>query len=553
MQVPDWLVRFVTDSIGMRHAGRRAQHTLSLLYNDIQKYYPNKQLTSELAWRRHITGNLFSQWCKHILTEYKNDFWVYKIVRLLARITTTTPYGVPSRGRQKDRLRLCQNAEMLYDTVIHHLQQKNYCLNNTHIICIRKFIASYPVWYTHQLKNITTNCLVKWVSSRMPDNNPRHIMISTVVDLLAAYDNPVSFSTVSKTSCRTKLCDSLQFMDKYIPTHIRVFFAHFFKEPCRKFVSAFDQYLDTRQIMGVYRYQIWAVLKTLLFDMSETCHQPLTCTLQKINDQSLKSWLNRVVIASGQSVARRYRNCIKHILQSNVLGKDVANASSICTSNIILDADARMTATSRPQTYSDGEIKRLQAACVSRMDCLLLNLFVQTGLRSSAVRNLKVCNFTGSCGTALEKGRKWHTFPISPSLQQFRDEYFKNEHDTASVWVFPDTRDSDHCMTSSQIRSWLQKISKRAHVMGPHVTLHSFRRYVVTTLLLHGNDMHQVMKYIGHTHPSTTVGYWCTQPESLIKLMKIPWYDAVDTKAVHTAAYVLNKYARQLLAIQQQA
>ena len=547
MQVPTWLTTFVVDSLGTRHAGCRARHALSTIYTNIQEYYPNTSLKSILAWQRSMTRTLFAGWCRHTTLNYTDDYWLYKIVRILARINGATPYDLPSRGKQKIRIRLCQHAERLADGIIHQLKRVNGVLpSGRDIGCIRKFVATYPLWYTHQLSSINQKMLLQWIHTRMPaaDKTSRQHMILVVLQILRAYNNSVQLSGIVADRTESQDClIRLASNNSDIPVHICVFFSHFFDRPCNNLVSVFNKYLDGQRISGVYRYQIWDVLKTLLFDMSVTCHKPLSHTLKKIDAASLKQWLANIVQRSSQSVARRYRIALKHIIASNVLGQQPI---------LVTDVACRVVpaAPVRHDTYSDDDVKRLQSACLSHFDRLLLNLLVQTGLRSTAVRNLKVVNFVGQYGMAFEKGKKWHTFPISLALQRYREAYLQDGHKTGSEWLFPDFRDADHCMTASQIRRWLQKLAARAQVRGAHVTLHSFRRYVVTTLLVNGNDMHKVMKYIGHKHPSTTVGYWCTQPDTLVRLMKIPWQDSENSE-FETAAQRLNKRARELLALQQ--
>lgn len=242
------------------------------------------------------------------------------------------------------------------------------------------------------------------------------------------------------------------------------------------------------------------------------------------------------------TLTRRYCNCLRHVIQSGI-----SKTSVSCT--CIGNPRGPPREKAERLTYSKNEFQRLTDACQTNMDRLLLTILSQTGLRNSAVRNLTTACFTGDYGTALEKGRKWHTFPISESLKQHRDAYLQNDHRANSPFVFPDTRDPTHCMTASQIRSWLKNLAARADVQGPHVTIHSFRRYVVTTLLLHGNGMHQVMKYVGHTHPSTTVGYWCSHPNQLVQMMRVPWCTE-ESSIKATPAELLHKQACQLLAMQ---
>lgn len=543
MNVPRWLSVFVTQSIGTKHSGRRAHNALQIVYRSLHSYHKNLHLESESAWRRTMTESLFSQWYKNSDLDY-GDFWLYKITRLLGRINCTTPRGIPCKGRQKDRMRLCQEAELLCDTILSQLHRAGGFTSAADATYVRKFILSFPLWYTHQLSAITAHMLTDWAINRMPDvtSSVRDKLVRVVLRVLCAYGNRIDWRPPCHQNSVLTASSMRIYTDTNIPTHICHFFTYFFETPCEKLVSIFDAYLNAKNITGVYRYQIWDVLKSLLFWMSKDCNRPLNESLDRIDGVSIQNWLTEISCRCAESVLRRYRNSLKHIIRANILGAPLECACIGNTRGQLRERAQRLT-------YSEDDFQKLRAACQTHMDRLLLALLSQTGLRNSAVRNLTVSRFTGDYGTALEKGRKWHTFPISESLKNYRDVYLQKEHKTGSPFVFPDVRDPAHCMTTSQIRSWLKNMATRADVHGPHVTIHSFRRYVVTTLLLHGNNMHQVMKYVGHTHPSTTVGYWCSQPDQLVKMMKLPWCKE-DTPTTYTAAELMHKRACELLAVQ---
>ena len=145
MKVLRCLVVLVTQSIGAKHSGRRAHNALQLVYKSLQDYCQSTQLESEMGWRRTMTTALFSQWYKHSNLDYA-DFWLYKITRILARINSTTSYGVPCRGRQKDRIRLCQDGELLCHTILTQLHKVSSVRTAADATYTRKLILSYPVW-----------------------------------------------------------------------------------------------------------------------------------------------------------------------------------------------------------------------------------------------------------------------------------------------------------------------------------------------------------------------------------------------------------------------
>ena len=60
-------------------------------------------------------------------------------------------------------------------------------------------------------------------------------------------------------------------------------------------------------------------------------------------------------------------------------------------------------------------------------------------------------------------------------------------------------------MTPGQIHHWFRQQCQRAHVGGPHVTLHGFRHFLVTVLMENGqNRVEDVSQYIGHRSVRTT-------------------------------------------------
>ena len=190
------------------------------------------------------------------------------------------------------------------------------------------------------------------------------------------------------------------------------------------------------------------------------------------------------------------------------------------------------------KTYNADEIKQLYNVCKPAKERLLLLLLSRGGLRNTALRSLMVHNVCHDHGIAMEKGQRLHQFHIDAETHRTFTDYIATEHPNIvgklrSQYVFQYVNSSTHCvdvdscMSPKQLHRWLQLLARRAGVQRCHVTIHSFRRYVVTALMQDGyNSIEHVARFVGHQSPATTQRYWLTDPHLLTKQLKLPWSSA---------------------------
>ena len=309
-------------------------------------------------------------------------------------------------------------------------------------------------------------------------------------------------------------------------------------------------------LSSLHRRQMWDALVNLLhcarvsfFEKNRVrptlaqCLQYVTgpVVLNFLVGLAHKSVINTWNHATTPSIVVRHIVAINHAravgllpnLQCNICRKHVMSIAHGMRGSMNRLIDVR--ALHGRKTYNADEIKQLYNVCKSAKDRLLLLLLSRVGLRNTALRSLMVHNVCHDHGIAMEKGQRLHQFHIDAETHRTFTDYIATEHPNIvgklrSQYVFPYVNSSTHCvdvdscMSPKQLHRWLQLLARRAGVQGCHVTIHSFRRYVVTALMQDGyNSIEHVARFVGHQSPATTQRYWLTDPHLLTKQLKLPW------------------------------
>ncbi|OUO70384.1 tyrosine-type recombinase/integrase [Thomasclavelia spiroformis] len=183
--------------------------------------------------------------------------------------------------------------------------------------------------------------------------------------------------------------------------------------------------------------------------------------------------------------------------------------------------------------YSLDEIKDMihsvdRLSVHGKRDYAILLLFIETGIRSSDLRNLKISNiqwdknlitFT-QCKTNLS-----NILVISDNLKFALIDYLKNERPESNCEYFFLTPKSlkqyKACTVHKIVSSYFIKgnidISKRHH--GPHALRHS----LANNLLSSNAPMHVIQSILGHKNLNTTQIYLNIDIESLKKFaLEVP-------------------------------
>ena len=185
--------------------------------------------------------------------------------------------------------------------------------------------------------------------------------------------------------------------------------------------------------------------------------------------------------------------------------------------------------------YSLSEIKEIlnsidKDSFHGKRDYTILLLFIETGIRSSDLRNLKISDIQWDKNliTFTQYKTKIQNFlTISDNLKFALIDYLKNERPkSSSTYLFITPKSSGQYAASSIhqiVSSYFIKgnidISKRHH--GPHALRHS----LANNLLSSNAPMHVIQNVLGHKNLNTTQIYLNIDIESLKKFaLEVPCY-----------------------------
>lgn len=136
-------------------------------------------------------------------------------------------------------------------------------------------------------------------------------------------------------------------------------------------------------------------------------------------------------------------------------------------------------------------------------DILIIELFINCGLRVSEISGLKVSSFNRGFSSIkiLGKGRKHRVIPITHNtLINLLEKYVRLKRQ--SDFFFYNRNDS--MISTESIRRIVKKMTT---VLSKKVTPHMFRHSFATLLLEHDMDICFVQQFLGHSNISTTLIY----------------------------------------------
>lgn len=570
-QPPAWISSLVASESKSLYQQRRSDSALILVLSMLRLPVPD----SEVMWRRDVSTRLLTS----LWSEYNNAevppsraeaFWVRRVLSLLLRrLHDSRPFGIGGipKEQQAARLRLTTEQCELVCDITREMPELMAMLGKREGRCVRRFIATYPVWDMQQLNEVTVTGVHDWAAHRFP--TPLPPSDATIAVRFLSTWQAQHGTTAPRYMGLTKQPLYSPGFPVGLPMHVAVFWGFYFRHPCTEFVAQLHMHLDRRHLKGTHRNQIIEAIKTFVHDM---------CTQENLRGSDweavvwpavtigcIETWLVKqaAVRCCAQHGPRLPTVIVRYIVAMNHFGDLLwpdrrHNAFSRLQ---ILRTIPRQGATlcgpptAIDQTYTREDIDALFRACQSRRDRLLLLILSRVGLRSAALRGLLVGHMSAE-GMALEKGGRWHRFFIDTDTRLCLEAYLAHEHpDQRSPFLFPHHTGYHKAMPASQLRSWLARLATRAGIVGvcPHITIHSFRRYVVTTLLESKNSMEYVARYIGHASANTTSRYWMTSPTQLVGQMNIPWA-AIDEvpadEVIVSVPHMLLQQARAVCSLQ---
>ena len=549
---PLWLSCLIATVCKSGYQKRRCDEALVVVLQLLQsKVFGAIKLGSsdEMVWRRVATVRLlhstWSEFNKNTPTAC-DLFWVRRVVSVIIKhLHSGCPFGLPNTPadakHRAPRLRLTTEHRELLRDITRELQEWMSTCNVFDHRCIGRFIATYPVWDTRQLDEITPGCLNNWFQYRVKPQQGRCVVILSIVQrFLVVWQNkrggPVRVA--NNDDRKQQLYHPLFPTD--LPMHVAVFWGFYFRRPCVDFVLRLHHHFDSRHLKGTHRSQMHEAIKGFVYEFcAGRGHRGDDwegVVAPTIGTADMETWLHtqtalRHACGAGggkhlPTVVVRYIVAMNHF-RDLMFGCDSGAFTRLQILRAGVPTGGCIGSPPSPMcTYTHREVDGLFRACLSKRDRLLLLILTRVGLRNTALRTLKLANVsTGDEGAAFEKGERWHRFYIDRQTRECMNDYLAHEHpsDSGTGYLFPHHTDHSIQMPLSQLRSWLAKLATRAGITGQHVTVHSFRRYVVTTLLESRNSMEYVSRYIGHMSANTTSRYWITSPFQLVSQMNIPW------------------------------
>ena len=168
--------------------------------------------------------------------------------------------------------------------------------------------------------------------------------------------------------------------------------------------------------------------------------------------------------------------------------------------------------------FSDDEIKRMLKVHDERnlkniRNKLIISLFVDSGIRCSELRNLKLDNIQDESIKILGKGNKWRVVPISLKTrklmlkyERMREAHLQKRNKQCEYYFF--TYEVKHIQDNSATQKMIYDTAKQANVRSiVRASPHSLRHYYAIKSLELGTPIHVLSRNLGHSSIKTTEIY----------------------------------------------
>ena len=137
------------------------------------------------------------------------------------------------------------------------------------------------------------------------------------------------------------------------------------------------------------------------------------------------------------------------------------------------------------------------------LECLLIKLCFDCGLRISELRNLRLMNLNGRMVTFIGKGSKARESYMSKEAKNRLDDWIQRNRISDFIWVR--TPGKNEPMSVEDIRYLMRKPFYQAGFKNfyPHALRHSF----ATDIQKHGASLMETKEMLGHARIETTERY----------------------------------------------
>lgn len=160
---------------------------------------------------------------------------------------------------------------------------------------------------------------------------------------------------------------------------------------------------------------------------------------------------------------------------------------------------------------NDDELVRLQKACETPRDKLIVSLLYETGCRVSEVCHIRISDIDLEHKSIVVtgKGNKIRTVFFQAETKYLIQEYLKSRKDADSPYLFTGAchrTNADRPLTPATIERAVGRLAKAAG-LKVHCTPHTLRHTYATDMLKRGGDITHIQKLLGHSSTDTTMIY----------------------------------------------
>jgi integrase/recombinase XerD len=165
---------------------------------------------------------------------------------------------------------------------------------------------------------------------------------------------------------------------------------------------------------------------------------------------------------------------------------------------------------------SEDEILLLLSACRSLRERAMIELLFDSGLRSSEVCGLRLCDFNRVAKTLTVvngKGEKMRTVPYSMDLRGTFAQYFMSLKAHPTTYLFENRDNPGAALTIRGVQYIVKEVLKRSK-LKKEVHPHTFRHSFAVHYLNNGGNILRLQQLLGHADVETTFHYlkFCTIP-----------------------------------------
>jgi integrase/recombinase XerD len=165
---------------------------------------------------------------------------------------------------------------------------------------------------------------------------------------------------------------------------------------------------------------------------------------------------------------------------------------------------------------SEDEILLLLSACRSLRELAMIELLFDSGLRSSEVCGLRLCDFNRVAKTLTVvngKGEKMRTVPYSMDLRGTFAQYFMSLKAHPTTYLFENRDNPGAALTIRGVQYIVKEVLKRSK-LKKEVHPHTFRHSFAVHYLNNGGNILRLQQLLGHADVETTFHYlkFCTIP-----------------------------------------